>query len=322
MKILITGAAGFIGSQLAHELIQRGDEVVCVDNFNDYYDPRIKRQNIETFLNFKSFELKEGDIRDFDFLRSVFKKTEPEAVVHLAAMAGVRPSLEAPNLYFDVNVNGGLNILECVKSYGKPKLCMASSSSVYGGNKKVPFSEEDDVSFPVSPYAASKRASEIMCFTYHHLYDLSIHCHRFFTVYGPKQRPEMAIHKFVRRILLDQPIPVFGDGSSRRDYTYIDDILDGVIKSLDQCQGYEIYNFGESSTISLADLIALIEKTLGKKAIIDRYGDQPGDVPTTYADVTKAKKELGYDPKVEIQDGLKRFVSWYKETGLPGGERI
>jgi len=322
LKILITGAAGFIGSKLTEALIRRGDEIVCIDNFNDFYDPQIKRKNIEPFLDTKAFELVGGDIRNLELVDDVFKKTEPEAVVHLAAMAGVRPSLEAPNIYFDVNVTGSLNILQSIRKYGKPKLCFASSSSVYGGNKKVPFSEEDDVSRPVSPYAASKRAAEIMCYTFHHLYDLPIHCHRFFTVYGPGQRPEMAIHKFVRRILLGKPLPMFGDGGSKRDYTYIDDILDGVIKSLDQCEGYRIYNFGESSTISLADLITLIEKTIGKKAQIERHDDQPGDVPITFADITRAKEELGYDPKVSVVEGLKRFFDWYKEMKLPGGEIV
>ena len=204
-----------------------------------------------------------------------------------------------------------------MKRHGKPALAFASSSSVYGGNKKAPFAEDDDVSYPVSPYAASKRAGEIMCYTYHHLYDLNIFCLRFFTVYGPGQRPEMAIHKFVRRILNGKSIPVFGDGSSKRDYTYIDDIMDGVVKAVDRCKGYRIFNLGESHTITLSELIAAIEKVVGIKANIDRMGDQPGDVPATFADITRSCEELGYAPTVPIEEGLKRFYDWYKEE-FPG----
>jgi UDP-glucuronate 4-epimerase len=322
VKALVTGAAGFIGSHLVKHLLERGDEVVGLDNFNDYYDPRIKRRNLEPCMDRSSFTLIEGDIRDRALMEKVFAEHNFHAVVHLAAMAGVRPSLERPDLYFDVNVNGTLNILECVKQFGTEKLVFASSSSVYGGNKKVPFSEEDDVSFPVSPYAASKRAGEIMCYTYHHLYGLNIYSLRFFTVYGPGQRPEMAIHKFVRRILKGEPIPMFGDGSSRRDYTYIDDIMDGVLKALDRCEGYRIYNLGESRTVKLSDLVARIESECGKKAVIERLGDQPGDVPQTYADIERARSELGYAPSVPIEEGLKRFMAWYREwAGLKGGAR-
>ena len=318
MKVLITGAAGFIGSHLADALVARGDRVVGLDNFNDYYDPRIKDRNIEALKGNDAFEIVKGDTRDADLVNGLFERTRPDGVIHLAAMAGVRPSLENPNLYFDVNVNGSLNILEAVRRFGKPKLCFASSSSVYGGNKKVPFSEEDDVSYPVSPYAASKRANEIMCYTYHHLYGLDIHCHRFFTVYGPRQRPEMAIHKFVRRVYRGDPIPMFGDGFSRRDYTYVDDILDGVIKSLDRCSGYRIYNFGESNTITLKDLIAAVEKATGKTANIERHPDQPGDVPATFADVTRAKSELDYAPRVPVEEGIARFVKWYLKVVAAG----
>jgi UDP-glucuronate 4-epimerase len=321
VNILITGAAGFIGSRLARALLDRGDTVVGLDNFNDFYDPRIKRDNVETLGSSPRFRLLEGDIRDCAFLDGAFSSASPDAVVHLAAMAGVRPSLERPGLYFDVNVNGTLNILECVKAFGVPRLLFASSSSVYGGNKKIPFAEEDDVSHPVSPYAASKRAGEIMCYTYHHLYGLNIHCLRFFTVYGPGQRPEMAIHKFVRRMHEGRAIPVFGDGSSRRDYTYIDDILDGVLRSLERCEGYRIYNLGESNTIALATLIDRIEALTGLEAKIDRKGDQPGDVPVTFADIQRAREELGYAPSVPIEEGLKRFLAWYREALLPGGER-
>jgi UDP-glucuronate 4-epimerase len=322
VKALVTGAAGFIGSHLVKHLLERGDEVVGLDNFNDYYDPRIKRRNLEPCMDRSSFTLIEGDIRDRALMEKVFAEHNFHAVVHLAAMAGVRPSLERPDLYFDVNVNGTLNILECVKQFGTEKLVFASSSSVYGGNKKVPFSEEDDLSFPVSPYAASKRAGEIMCYTYHHLYGLNIYSLRFFTVYGPGQRPEMAIHKFVRRILKGEPIPMFGDGSSRRDYTYIDDIMDGVLKALDRCEGYRIYNLGESRTVKLSDLVARIESECGKKAVIERLGDQPGDVPQTYADIERARSELGYAPSVPIEEGLKRFMAWYREwAGLKGGAR-
>lgn len=312
MKILITGAAGFIGSHLAEALLARGDAVVGVDNFNDYYDPRIKRSNVGPFLDREGFRLAEGDIRDEAFLTGTFEAHAPDAVVHLAAMAGVRPSLEDPRTYFDVNVNGTLNVLECVRRFGKPRLLFASSSSVYGGNEKVPFHEDDDVSRPVSPYAASKRAGEIMCYTYHRLYDLRIHCLRFFTVYGPRQRPEMAIHTFTRRLLEGREITLFGDGSSRRDYTYIDDILDGVIKSLDRCTAYRIYNLGESRTVSLATLVGLLEKVTGTRARIRRLPDQPGDVPVTYADIGRAREELGYAPAVSLEEGLDRFLRWYR----------
>jgi UDP-glucuronate 4-epimerase len=319
VKVLITGAAGFIGSHLVRHLLDRGDEVVGLDNFNDYYDPRIKRRNLEPFMDNQAFALIEGDIRDGAAMEKWFERHAFDGAVHLAAMAGVRPSLERPDLYFDVNVNGTLNVLENVRRFDVGKLVFASSSSVYGGNKKVPFSEEDDVSAPVSPYAASKRAGEIMCYTYHHLYKLNIFCLRFFTVYGPGQRPEMAIHKFVRRILKGDPIPVFGDGSSRRDYTYIDDIMDGVLKSLDKCAGYRIYNLGESRTVKLKDLISAIESVCGKKAVIDRLGDQPGDVPQTYADIDRACAELGYAPSIPIEEGLKRFMAWYRDQAIPEG---
>ncbi|MFH2001731.1 MAG: NAD-dependent epimerase/dehydratase family protein [Planctomycetota bacterium] len=313
MKILVTGAAGFIGTHVTRALLGRGDEVVGLDNFNDFYDPAIKRKNADSFRDNPGFRLVEGDIRDKRLVFNIFAEESPQAVIHLAAMAGVRPSLEKPDLYFDVNVTGTLNMLEGVKKHGKPLLLFASSSSVYGGNKKVPFSEGDDVSYPVSPYAASKRAGEIMCYTYHHLYALNVFCLRFFTVYGPGQRPEMAIHKFVRRILNHESIPVFGDGSSKRDYTYIDDIMDGVLKALDRCNGYRIYNLGESNTITLSSLIAKIESEIGIKAKIKWLGDQPGDVPATFADITRSCDELGYAPSVPIEEGLKRFYSWYKE---------
>ena len=318
MNILVTGSAGFIGSHLVKHLLDRGDTVVGLDNFNDFYDPRVKRANIAEFEGRSCFRQIEGDIRDRGLLEGVFEAHCPDTVVHLAAMAGVRPSLENPRHYFDVNVNGTLNILECMRGHGDPNLVFASSSSVYGGNKKVPFSEEDDVSCPVSPYAASKRACEIMCYTFHHLYGLDVHCLRFFTVYGPRQRPEMAIHKFVRRVDQGELIPVFGDGSSRRDYTYIDDIMDGVLKSIDLCDGFRIYNLGESDTITLASLVGKIETAVGAVAKIERLDDQPGDVPTTYADISRARDELGYDPRVSIEEGLKRFVAWYREAGLHG----
>ena len=319
MKILITGAAGFIGSHLAEALTARGDRVTGLDNFNDYYDPAIKRANVAGLLKGDRFRLVEGDIRDTELLPRLFAEDAPDAVVHLAAMAGVRPSLEDPRTYFDVNVNGTLNVLECARRFGKPRLLFASSSSVYGGNEKVPFHEEDDVSRPVSPYAASKRAGEIMCYTFHHLYGLRIHCLRFFTVYGPRQRPEMAIHKFTRHLLDGREITLFGDGSSRRDYTYIDDILDGVVKSLDRCEGYRIYNLGESRTVSLSDLMARLEEVTGKRARIRRLPDQPGDVPLTYADIRRAREELGYAPSVPLEEGLRRFLLWYGTAFSVGG---
>ncbi|MDQ7052795.1 MAG: GDP-mannose 4,6-dehydratase [candidate division KSB1 bacterium] len=314
MKVLVTGGAGFIGSHFCEYLLDREHKVVALDNFNDYYDPEIKRRNVESFARRKDAELVEGDILDAELLERLFAQHHFDAVVHLAARAGVRPSLRQPKLYERVNVQGTIEILEQAQKHGVKKIVVASSSSVYGNNKKVPFSESDPVDHPISPYAATKKACELIAYTYHHLYDLDITCLRFFTVYGPRQRPDMAIHKFTALIARGEPIPMYGDGSTQRDYTYITDILDGVYKSLLHCEGYHIYNLGESRTIRLRDLIQLIEEAYGKKAEIRQLPMQPGDVQTTYADISRAKLELGYDPQVDVADGVREFVKWFKAT--------
>jgi UDP-glucuronate 4-epimerase len=312
MEVLVTGAAGFIGSHLSERLLAAGREVVGVDNFDDFYDPRIKRRNIEGCLKNKNFRLLEGDIRDSGAMDKAVSDGV-DIIVHLAARAGVRPSIEQPVLYADVNVNGTTVLLEASRKHKINKFIFGSSSSVYGNNEKVPFSEDDNVDFPISPYAATKKACELICHTYHHLYDLSITCLRYFTVYGPRQRPDLAIHKFCRLVEGDKAIPVYGDGSMMRDFTYIDDIIDGTAAAMEKCQGFNIYNLGESRPISVNDLIAEIEKALGKKAVKEYQAVQPGDVERTYADVTKAIRELGYNPSTTIEEGLKKFVAWLRQ---------
>jgi UDP-glucuronate 4-epimerase len=321
MKVLITGAAGFIGSHLSERLLDDGLMVVGLDNFDDFYNPQIKRQNIKGCLKNKNFQLVEADIRD----SAAMDKTVGggvEIIVHLAARAGVRPSIEKPLLYADVNINGTMVLLEAAKKHKVNKFIFGSSSSVYGNNKKVPFSENDNVDFPISPYAATKKAGELICHTYHHLYGISITPLRFFTVYGPRQRPDLAIHKFAQLIEQGKPIPVYGDGSMMRDFTYIDDIIDGIVAAINHLSshepratghGFSIYNLGESRPISVNDLIAEIEKALGKKAVKQYLPPQPGDVERTFADVTKAVNELGYKPNTTIQTGLAKFVQWLRQ---------
>ena len=318
-SVLVTGAAGFIGSQLCEALLARGDRVVGLDNFNDFYDPAIKRGNLAGLAGRPGFTLVEGDIRDGPALARLLAEHAPTSVVHLAAMAGVRPSLQDPVLYHDVNCTGTAVLLQAAHAAGIGRFVFGSSSSVYGGNPKVPFHEDDDVSRPVSPYAATKRANELTCHTFHHLYGMDIACLRFFTVYGPRQRPEMAIHKFVRMTEAGEALPLFGDGRSERDYTYVDDILDGVLKAHDQSRGFRIYNLGESRTISLRDLVAAIGRATGREPRVDWQPPQPGDVPRTYADIGRAKAELGYAPKVDLDEGLRRFVAWYRSG--PGARR-
>jgi UDP-glucuronate 4-epimerase len=315
--ILVTGGAGFIGSHVSEALLARGDEVTILDNFNDFYDPDIKRKNAAAVVA-AGGRLVEGDIRDQAAMTRLFDEGELDGVIHLAAMAGVRPSLLDPLHYADVNIRGTLILLEEVRRREGLRFVFASSSSVYGANEKVPFSEVDDIHHPVSPYAATKRAGELHCFTHHHLYGIPITCLRFFTVYGPRQRPEMAIHKFVRMTLEGRPIPFFGDGSSRRDYTYIDDIVDGVVRALDRCEGYEIYNLGESETTSLSELVAAIGEACGVEPVLDRQPFQPGDVLITYADVTKARERLGYRPTTSIRQGLGKFLAWYRARAVAG----
>ncbi len=315
MKILITGAAGFIGSHLSERLLSDGHIVVCIDNFDDFYDPKVKRNNIESCLRNKNFQLIEADIRDGAAMDKAIADGI-EVIVHLAARAGVRPSIAHPMLYNDVNVNGTMVLLEAAKKHKINKFIFGSSSSVYGNNKKVPFSEDDNVDFPISPYAATKKACELICHTYHHLYEISITCLRFFTVYGPRQRPDLAIHKFARLIERNKPIPIYGDGTMMRDFTYIDDIIDGVVASIDRCSGYKIYNLGESRPITVNDLVTELEKALGKKAVKENMPLQPGDVERTFADVSKAVRELDYEPKTAIQDGLARFVEWLRKQNF------
>ncbi|MFN3198397.1 MAG: GDP-mannose 4,6-dehydratase [Bradymonadia bacterium] len=312
MRILVTGAAGFIGSNLVDRLLAMGHSVLGLDNFNEFYDPAIKEANIASALQHDAFELVRGDILDRDLLEQVFARFKPERVMHLAAWAGVRPSIERPGLYQQVNVEGTTNLLERCRADGVNRFVFASSSSVYGDRDKVPFSEADRVDFPISPYAATKKAGELLCYTYHHLFNMHVSCLRFFTVYGPRQRPEMAIHKFTRIIENGESVPMFGDGSSSRDYTFVQDIVDGVVAAIERVEGYRIYNLGESKTITLKALIDEIGKALGKSPVIDQLPSQPGDVSRTFADVSLAKTELDYHPQVTVQEGIKRFVEWFR----------
>jgi len=314
--ILITGGAGFIGSHLVDRLLSEGDwRITVVDDFNDFYSPAIKRDNIREHLKNPNYKLVEADIRDCAALEEAFVETNFDCIVHLAARAGVRPSLQEPQLYVETNINGTMNLLELARRYGVKQFVFGSSSSVYGVNEKVPFAEDDPIFNPISPYAATKAAGELICHTYAHLYDMRIVCLRFFTVYGARQRPDLAIHKFARLISEGKPIPVFGDGSTRRDYTYVDDITAGVRAAIDYDQsGYEVINLGESRTVELRELISLIERELGARAEIDRQPQQPGDVPQTFADISKAKRLLNYDPQTQIEAGLKRFIEWFNAS--------
>lgn len=312
MKVLITGAAGFIGSHLSERLLDDGWIVVGVDNFDDFYDPKIKRRNVGTSLKNKNFRLVEADIRDAPAMDRALSDGI-EIIVHLAARAGVRPSIAQPMLYADVNVNGTVVLLEAAKKHKINRFIFGSSSSVYGNNKKIPFSEDDNVDYPISPYAATKKAGELICHTYHHLYGIYITCLRFFTVYGPRQRPDLAIHKFAKLIEQNKPIPIYGDGTMMRDFTYIDDIIDGTVAAMGKCTGFNIYNLGESRPVSVNDLVVEIENALGKKAIKEYLPPQPGDVERTYADVTKAARELGYKPSTTIQTGLAKFTAWLRQ---------
>lgn len=313
-KILVTGAAGFIGSHLVEALLKRGDSVVGVDDFNDYYDPEIKRGNLKEALGNESFTLHESDICDEAVVNEIFSDAQPDVVVHLAARAGVRPSLHDPNLYHRVNVIGSQHILDACRAAKLSHLVFASSSSVYGGITEVPFSETLDISRPVSPYAATKHMNELMAHVYSHVYGLRVTMLRFFTVYGPRQRPDMAIHKFTRLLSEDMTIPMFGDGTTARDYTYIDDIIDGVIRAVDRPFGFEIFNLGESQTTTLRDLIALIGKHVGVAPKIDTQPLQPGDVMLTHANIDKARDLLGYAPVWSMDDGVRRFVQWYRDS--------
>jgi len=317
-NILITGGAGFIGSNLVDKLFAEGGwKIAVVDDLNDFYSPETKRHNIAAHLGNENFKMYEADIRDAAALEQIFSETQFDVIVHLAARAGVRPSLAEPKLYAETNINGTLNLLELARKHEVKQFVFGSSSSVYGVNEKVPFAEDDPIFNPISPYAATKGAGELICHTYSHLYDMRCVCLRFFTVYGARQRPDLAIHKFTRMIDEGRAIPVFGDGSTRRDYTYVDDILQGVRAAMEYSgSNYEIFNLGESQTVELRELIALIERSLDKSAVIDRQPMQPGDVPVTYADISRAREKLGYNPTTKIADGIPKFVEWYRENSI------
>jgi UDP-glucuronate 4-epimerase len=317
--VLITGGAGFIGSHLTRRLLGRGERVTVLDDFNDYYEPARKRRNVAEFFGREDYRLAEGDIRDAALVEKLFAgKLEDgwggfDGVIHLAARAGVRPSLREPILYEDVNCIGTLRLLEAARHHGPASFVFGSSSSVYGINEKVPFAEEDRIDLPISPYATTKRTGELLCFNYSHLYGLKTSCLRFFTVYGPGQRPEMAIHKFTDLLARGERLPMYGDGETRRDYTYVDDIVDGIVAAHDLAPSFEIFNLGGAETTRLSELIQWLAQELAVEPRIEYLPDQPGDVPITYADVSKAGRLLGYSPKVPIREGLRRFVAWYKE---------
>lgn len=313
MKILVTGGAGFIGSNLVEQLLSQGHRVAVIDEFNDFYDPRIKRENLRNVLS--DIELHEDDIRDADAMHRIVGEGRFDSIIHLAARAGVRPSIQEPRLYIDTNIIGTFNLLEASRRAGMERFICASSSSVYGVLKSAPFHEELCLNETISPYASTKLSGEQLCSNYSHLYGMRTINLRFFTVYGPRQRPDLAIHKFTRAIWEGRPIDQYGDGSTRRDYTYIDDVLQGVIACLTyEGQRCDVFNLGESQTTTLSELIALIEDGLGKKAIINRLPEQPGDVPLTYADITRARERLGYQPTTKIAEGIPKFIDWFHKT--------
>jgi UDP-glucuronate 4-epimerase len=317
VNFLVTGGAGFIGSHVCERLLHSGHAVWAFDDLNPFYDPKLKQRNLHDLQALaRPFEFIRGDLTQRAALDDLLGSVKIDQVIHLAARAGVRPSLEEPALYQRVNVEGTVNVLEAARLNGVRKLIIASSSSVYGVNSKVPFAESDPIFSAISPYAASKLACEALGHVYHHVYGLDIVLLRFFTVYGPRQRPDLAIHKFARLISSSRPIPFFGDGTAARDYTYITDILDGVIACTQKEFGYEIINLGESQTVRLDRLVELLENALGKKAVIDRQPAQPGDVPITFADITKARARLGYSPRVKIEQGVPLFVDWFNRNLL------
>lgn len=316
MTTVVTGGAGFIGSHLCEHLLANGHRVVCLDNFDDFYAPAIKEQNVAVLLKNKDFDLVRGDIRDTAVLKNIFEKNVVDCVVHLAAKAGVRPSILQPALYMDVNVNGTASLLESAREAGVRRFVFGSSSSIYGNQIKMPFSESDDVSHPISPYAASKHSGELIAYTYHHLYGMDVACLRFFTVYGPRQRPDLAIHKFTRLALAGQPVPLYGDGLTRRDYTFVADIVQGVSKLIDSPNWrYEIFNLGCGNPVTLLDMAQAVGEALGKPLDIRFLEKQPGDVEQTHADIQKARAFFGYQPSVSLREGVRRFVEWYTSLG-------
>lgn len=318
MRVLVTGGAGFIGFHVTSRLIGLGEETAVVDNFNDFYNPAIKRANVRDLEAQGPVKVFELDILDAPGLRKAFEAFRPHAVIHLAAWAGVRPSILNPARYTQVNVTGTAHLLEVSRQFGVENFLFGSSSSVYGGSSRVPFREDDPVDRPVSPYAATKRAGELLCHTYAHNYSLPVTCLRFFTVYGPRQRPEMAIHKFARLIAEGKDIPIFGDGSSRRDYTYVDDIVDGVMASLRLGARFEIFNLGESQTISLLELVSLLEAVLDRKASLVFHPPQAGDMEITFADIDHARSALGYRPSTPVHAGIRKFAEWFLREGVNG----
>lgn len=320
MRILVTGGAGFIGSHLAERLLADGHDVAILDDFNDFYDPQIKRENIDKFSD--SVAVHHVDLRDDAAVRNLFHREKYETIFHLAARAGVRPSIHHPQLYFDANVNGTLHLLEAARATGTARFIFASSSSVYGICKEVPFREDFHLTQTISPYAATKIAGEFLCSTYSHLYQMRVVALRYFTVYGPRQRPDLAIHQFTRKIDKGESIDQFGDGTTRRDYTYSDDIIQGTMAALNyDGPMFDIFNLGESETIELGELIARIEQLLGKKAKINRLPEQPGDVPLTCADISKARKLLGYNPTTKLSEGLPKFIEWFRESQASTAKR-
>jgi UDP-glucuronate 4-epimerase len=319
VRVVVTGACGFIGSHVCEALLARGDIVVGVDDFNAFYDPAIKEGHRALLEQHSAFSLVRGSILDAQ-VRARALGTQPDAVLHLAAWAGVRPSIEKPLLYQRENVQGTCELLDdVVRMKARPRFVFASSSSVYGGNTKVPFSEDDPVDHPVSPYAATKKAGELFCYTAHHLHALDVTCLRFFTVYGPRQRPEMAIHKFAALLAAGKPVPRYGDGTTARDYTFIHDIVAGVLAAIDRCAGFHVYNLGNSRTVPLADLITKLARALGVPARVEALPDQPGDVPITFADITRARADLGYEPKTSVDEGLAVFAQWFRERHASTG---
>jgi UDP-glucuronate 4-epimerase len=311
--ILITGGAGFIGSHLAERLLADGLGVVALDNFDSFYDPAIKRANTESASHNPAYRLVEGDIRDADALEALFTAEAFAAVIHLAARAGVRPSIKDPVLYSSVNLDGTTRLLEACRRHGVRRFIFGSSSSVYGNNSKVPFSEEDPVDHPISPYAATKKAGEVICHAFHHLFDMDIACLRFFTVYGPRQRPEMAIHKFARLMRQGTEIEQYGDGDSARDYTYVGDIVEGVVRALQRCSGYRIWNLGGAHTLTLRELVSKVASGLDVSPQVKQLPMQPGDVMRTWADISRAERELEWRPQVAIDDGMSHFLQWFED---------
>ena len=314
--ILVTGAAGFIGSHVCEALVKEEKQVIGIDNFNDYYDPHAKEKTIEAVKGSKYFALYREDIKNTDSLKKIFKDNKIEKIIHLAARVGVRPSISMPDTYIKDNIQGTLNILECAKENGIKNFVFGSSSSVYGGNKKIPFSENDGVNNQISPYGFTKRSCELLCNTYRNLYGINTACLRFFTVYGPRGRPDMAIYKFTKMINEGKEIEVYGNGTSKRDYTYVSDIVKGILLASEKNTGFEIINLGNNSPVMLKGVITLIEKNLGKRAKIKMAEKQQGDMEVTYADVSKAKKLLGWSSEVKFDEGIKRFVGWFKDTRI------